>query len=117
MPRAASLPQANEGATMNQLIWAITAAAVLSSVAAARGQTNILMNGDFEADPEGTVAGGTDVIDVTSITGWRTFGVGGATGTATVKAAAGRSGKGIELVRLDPAGADAAFDKDDPSLR
>jgi|GEM_PF-4632026 len=95
----------------------IVGALVLGSNRSANGQPNILTNGDFEADPEGTVGGGTDVIDSTSVTGWRIFGVGGATGTATVTSAAGRSGQGIELVRTAPLGADSAFDKDDPSLR
>ena len=80
-------------------------------------QTNILTNGDFEADAEGTTIGGTDFIDATTITGWRVFAVGGATASATVTSAAAKSGKGIELVRTSPSGADAAFDKDDPLLR
>ena len=43
------------------------------------------------------------MIDTTSITGWRAFGVGSsATGTATVTSAAGQSGQGIELVRVAP---------------
>jgi len=87
------------------------------NVSSANAPNNILFNGDFEIDPEGTTAGGTDVIDSTTITGWRAFGVGGATGIATVTSAAGQSGKGIELVRTSPVGADSAFDKDDPSLR
>jgi len=100
------------------LTWALVlATGCLSMSRIAVAQQNILVNGDFEADAEGTMGGGTDVIDVTSITGWRIFGVGGATGTATVTSAAGRSGKGIELVRADPPGADSALDKDDPALR
>jgi hypothetical protein len=87
------------------------------SGAVALAQTNILTNGDFEADPEGTMGGGTNVIDTSSITGWRIFAVGDATGTATVTSAAGKTGKGISLVRGAPAGADSAFDKDDPALR
>ncbi len=92
-------------------------AACSASHRAAWAQTNIFTNGDFEADAEGTMAGGTDVIDVGVITGWRMFAVGGATGTATVTSAAGRSGQGIELVRALPDGADSAFDKDDPAVR
>jgi hypothetical protein len=93
------------------------AMACFSGVRPAWAQTNILTNGDFETDPEGTTAGGTDTIDVGVITGWRMFAVGGATGTATVTSAAGRNGKGIELVRSLPDGADSAFDKDDPAVR
>jgi hypothetical protein len=89
----------------------------LSGIRSASAQTNILTNGDFETDPEGTTAGGTDAINVDVITGWRMFAVGGATGTATVTSAAGRNGKGIELVRSLPDGADSAFDKDDPAVR
>jgi len=94
------------------VVWMASGALVIA-------QPNILTNGDFEADSEGAVGGGTNVIDTTSITGWRVFGVGDATGTATVTSAAGKSGNGIELVRtgVTGAGADAAFDKDDPLLR
>ncbi len=87
------------------------------TVSSAASLNNILFNGDFEVDPEGTVAGGTNVIDTASIAGWRAFGVGDATGTATVTSAAGKNGKGIELVRTAPVGLDSAFDKDSPSLR
>lgn len=90
----------------------------LLTTSAALAQPNILTNGDFEADLEGTFGGGTDVVDTGSITGWRVFGVGGQTGTATVTSAAGRSGQGIELARQNPLGSgDSAFDKDDPALR
>ncbi len=99
---------------VNKLFLVVVTWIVSGAVAIA--QPNILLNGDFEADPEGTVGGGTDVVDATSITGWRAFGVGGVTGMATVTSAAGESGKGIELVRTGPAGGDAAFDKDNPSL-
>jgi hypothetical protein len=95
----------------------LLAAGCLSSGPVAVAQSNILTNGDFESDLEGTTIGGTDFIDTTTITGWRVFAVGGATASATVTSAAGKNGKGIELVRTSPGGADAAFDKDDPSLR
>jgi len=102
----------------SRMSWALLlATGCLTTGRIAVAQQNILVNGDFEADADGTMGGGTDVIDVTSITGWRIFAVGGATGSATVTSAAGRSGKGIELVRADPPGADSAFDKDDPALR
>jgi hypothetical protein len=63
-------------------------AACLAWSAVAMAQTNILTNGDFEADAEGTTIGGTDFIDTTTITGWRVFAVGGATASATVTTAA-----------------------------
>lgn len=61
---------------------------------------NILTNGDFEDDPEGTVSGGSNVVDPSTITGWRFYAVDGANGSATVTSAAASSGaKGIVLER------------------
>ena len=101
----------------NWLNCVLLLAAGCMSSGPAQAQSNILTNGDFEADPEGTMGGGTDVIDTTTITGWRIFAVVGATSTATVTSAAGKSGKGIELARSSPPGIDSAFDKDTPELR
>lgn len=90
-------------------------AALTAFATVAWGQPNLLSNGDFEIDAEGTTTPGGDFIN-SSITGWRTFSVGNAGGQMTVTSAAGRSGKGVELVRAN-AGGDSALDLDDPGLR
>jgi hypothetical protein len=77
---------------------------------------NILQNGDFEADPEGTAVNVTGGGEVDVISGWRFFAVNGATGSATVTEAAGRSGKGLEMVRQAAGGSDSALDKDDAAV-
>ena len=77
-----------------------------------------LVNPDFEDDPDGTTTGGEGFIDVSTITGWRHFAVGGASSSATVTSAAASSGVvGIELVRNNAAGGDSGLDKDQPPLR
>lgn len=86
-------------------------------LSAASAQTNILQNGDFEADPEGTTVTVTGGGEVNAITGWRYFAVNGATASATVTEAAGRTGKGLEMVRHAAPGSDSALDKDDESIR
>lgn len=73
---------------------------------------NFLTNGGFETDPAGTEVTGSDYIINNSITGYRTFAVGGAEATYTVSTAAARSGNvGLEISRGMP-GADSALDKE-----
>jgi hypothetical protein len=73
---------------------------------------NLLPNGDFEADPDGTMRTGQDYVDTTTFTQWRAFAVGGAGSTFKVTSAAASSGlKGMEMA-YDTAGADSALDKD-----
>ncbi len=75
---------------------------------------NILTNGDFETDSEGTTSGGSDIIDPTTITGWRFYAISGANGSAKVTSAAASSGaKGIQLSRNPGLGGpDRGFDHD-----
>lgn len=82
----------------------------------AHGQANLLENGDFEADPEGTTLTVAGSGDNSTISGWRVFAVNGATGSATVTAAAGQTGMGLELARLDAPFSDSALDKDDSAV-
>ncbi len=93
--------------------------AVASGAVLAAGATlhaNILANGDFEADPDGTTVVAQDAVIKNAITAWRVFGVGGAKGTAKVTGAAASSGaKGIEL-SYDIQGLDSAIDKDEADL-
>jgi len=78
---------------------------------------NLLPNGDFEADPDGTMKTGHDYVDTTTFTQWRAFAVGGAGSTFKVTSAAASSGaKGMEMA-YDTAGADSALDKDDGAYR
>jgi len=80
--------------------------------AAQSANANLITNGGFEADPAGTSASGTDFVDVSTITDWRAFAVGGATAAFTVEAAAANSGLvGVQLSR-DAGGADSALDRD-----
>ncbi|MGB9623600.1 MAG: PEP-CTERM sorting domain-containing protein [Phycisphaerae bacterium] len=78
---------------------------------------NLLPNGDFEADPDGTMRTGQDYVDTTTFTQWRAFAVGGAGSTFRVTSAAASSGsKGMEMA-YDTAGADSALDKDAAAFR
>ena len=77
---------------------------------------NLLTNGSFELDPNGTPYpnnGGAD-----SRSGWRFFAVAGADGSATVSSAAATDGSvGIELVRFSTGLGDSALDKDTVAAR
>lgn len=92
--------------------------AVLTLMAGpAWAQPNLLSNGDFEADAEGTTTPAGDFISPGSVvSGWRVFSVGAAGGQMTVTSAAGRTGKGLEIVRNN-GGGDSAVDLDDPGVR
>ncbi len=76
---------------------------------------NILTNGDFESDPDGTEVTGHDFINVTTFTRWRAFAVSGAAATMRVTSAAAREGtRGMMLAR-DPGyttPGDRGFDND-----
>lgn len=81
---------------------------------ASAGPANLLTNGDFEADEAGTASGGSNIIDATTLTGWRFFAISGANGSATVSAAAASSGtRGLQLARSPGLGGpDRGFDHD-----
>lgn len=80
-------------------------------------QPNLLPNGNFEADAEGTVTPAGDFISPGSVvSGWRVFSVAGAGGQMTVTSAAGRSGQGLQIVRNNNGG-DSAIDLDDPGVQ
>jgi len=77
--------------------------------------TNVLTNGDFEADPEGTQRTGHDFVDTTTFTAWRFFAVGGAAATMRIASEAASHGAlGVMLARDQavPTPGDAAFDND-----
>lgn len=81
------------------------------------GGPPVLANGGFETDPEGTTTPGGDfILPGSVVTGWRTFSVAGAGGKMTVTSAAGKTGKGVEIVRDNAAG-DSALDLDATALR
>lgn len=90
------------------VVVVIGVTASLSGVA----KGNLISNGGFEADPDGTQVTGNDFIETATITDWRAFAVGGAGATFTVAGAAARSGAvGMEIA-YDAAGADSALDRD-----
>jgi len=95
----------------------LIAACVALRAGLVQAQPNLLSNGDFEADAEGvTTPGGDFGAPGTIVSGWRVFSVGGAGGQMTVTAAAGRTGKGLEVIRQNASG-DSAVDLDDPGMR
>lgn len=106
------------GTTCRRLSTALSLAALIAVMAQpAWAQPNLFTNGDFEADVEGTATPAGDfIIPGSVVTGWRTFSVGAAGGQMTVTAAAGRTGKGVEIVRNNATG-DSAMDLDDATLR
>jgi hypothetical protein len=65
------------------------------------GETNLLPNGDFEADPAGTAVVGEDFgNDTSTFTEWRVFAINGASVAVTSTAQAASSGSlGVEFVR------------------
>lgn len=98
-------------------LMALTAATLLIVAGPLAAQPNLLTNGDFEIDAEGTITPPGDfVAPGTVVTGWRAFSVAGAGGAMTVTSAAGRSGKGVEIVRTSGVG-DSALDRDDAAVR
>jgi hypothetical protein len=78
---------------------------------------NLLTNGSFEADPDGTTITGSDFHNVGGITAWRAFAVAGGAATMQVTSAAASEGaKGIMLAR-DNALGDSALDLDHTAVR
>ena len=95
---------------IRKMLLVIALAVVSSATGTAWG--NLLTNGGFEVDPDGTQVTGSDFIDTTTITDWRVFAVGGAEATFTISSAASRDGVlGMEITR-GAAGADSALDRD-----
>lgn len=88
-------------------------ASIVATEPAPPTPVNILTNGDFEADPDGTQVTGHDFVNTTTITGWRAFAVSGAAATMRVTSeAASHGAKGMMLAR-DPgyeAPGDRGFD-------
>lgn len=74
---------------------------------------NLLPNGSFECSRDGDVGNTSNGINT-----WRAFAVGGAVGSATVRAGAGTDGNVFtEITRGVAGGGDSALDKDTSALR
>lgn len=95
----------------------ILVACLMVAAAPAIGSGNLLTNGDYEVDPNGTTVSGSDFHVVDVISGWRTFAVAGGAATMTVTDLAASSGtQGVMLARDNSIG-DSALDKDFDGVR
>ncbi len=91
-------------------LMAAATCATLSVAGFANG--NLITNGGFEADADGTTVSG-NFVDSTTFTNWRAFAVGDQMATFTVNAASAFSGLvGMQIERTAIGGGDSALDID-----